>query len=74
MERIVFDRMAELDQEHWWFVARRRILGAVIRRIVKPPKRARILEVGCGTGHNFAMLRKFGRLDACELDYCARAQ
>ena len=73
MERVVFDRMAELDQVHWWFVARRRILAEVIRRVVKPPKRARLLEVGCGTGHNFAMLKKFGRLDACELDYCARA-
>ena len=73
MERVVFDRMAELDQLHWWFVARRRILAAVIRRIVKPPKKARLLEVGCGTGHNFAMLKQFGSLDACELDYCARA-
>ena len=73
MERVVFDRMAELDQEHWWFVARRRILASVIRRVIRPPKRARILEVGCGTGHNFAMLKAFGRLDACELDYCARA-
>jgi SAM-dependent methyltransferase len=73
MERVVFDRMAELDQLHWWFVARRRILSEVIRRLVKPPRKARLLEVGCGTGHNFAMLKPFGRLDACELDYCARA-
>jgi SAM-dependent methyltransferase len=73
MERVVFDRMAELDQDHWWFVARRRILAEVIRRVVRLPKKARLLEVGCGTGHNFAMLRKFGKLDACELDYCARA-
>jgi SAM-dependent methyltransferase len=73
MERVVFDRMAELDQLHWWFVARRRILAAVIGRTVKPPKKARLLEVGCGTGHNFGMLKQFGRLDACELDYCARA-
>ena len=73
MERVVFDRMAELDQVHWWFVARRRILAEVIHRVVRPPKRARVLEVGCGTGHNFAMLKQFGRLDACELDHCARA-
>jgi SAM-dependent methyltransferase len=73
MERVVFDRMAELDQLHWWFVARRRILAEVIRRVVKPPRKGRLLEVGCGTGHNFAMLKNFGRLDACELDYCARA-
>jgi SAM-dependent methyltransferase len=72
MERVVFERMAELDQRHWWFVARRRILSNVIRRVVRPHKQARLLEVGCGTGHNFAMLGRFGRLDACELDAIAR--
>ena len=73
MERAVFDRMAELDQDHWWFIARRRILAAMIERLVKPPKKARVLEVGCGTGHNLKMLGQYGTLEACELDDCARA-
>ena len=73
MERAVFDRMAELDQHHWWFVARRRILKSLIDRVVQPPRNARVLEVGCGTGHNLAMLREFGTLDASELDPSARA-
>ena len=73
MERAVFDRMAELDQDHWWFLARRRILKALIQRVIRPPKKARILEVGCGTGHNLAMLKEFGRVEASELDRCARA-
>ena len=73
MERAVFDRMAELDQIHWWFLARRRILETLIRRVVRPPEKARILEVGCGTGHNLAMLRNFGKIEASELDRSARA-
>ena len=73
MERAVFDRMAELDQDHWWFIARRRILASLIERLVKPPKKARVLEVGCGTGHHLKMLGKYGALEACELDDCARA-
>jgi SAM-dependent methyltransferase len=73
MERAVFDRMAELDQDHWWFIARRKILSDIIARIAKPPTQARVLEVGCGTGHNLPMLGKFGGLEACELDECARA-
>jgi SAM-dependent methyltransferase len=73
VERAVFDRMAELDQDHWWFLARRRILKALIRRVVRPPEKARILEVGCGTGHNLAMLKSFGKVEASELDRCARA-
>jgi SAM-dependent methyltransferase len=72
MERIIFDRMAELDQTHWWYVARRHILAGVIRRVVKPPGDARILEIGCGTGHNFAMLGAFGAVDGLEVDDAAR--
>jgi SAM-dependent methyltransferase len=73
MERIIFDRMAQLDQTHWWYVARRRVLAAAISRIVKPSKPARILEIGCGTGHNFGMLGGFGPVDAIEVDDVARA-
>jgi SAM-dependent methyltransferase len=73
MEREVFDRMAEQDQIHWWYVARRKILAALIAREADLPEDARILEVGCGTGHNFEMLRSFGRLDALEVDDAARA-
>ena len=72
MDRAVFDRMAELDQKHWWFTARRRILAAVIRRVVRAPAEARILELGCGTGHNLDMLGAFGRVEASELDDHAR--
>ena len=73
MEAQVYERMAELDREHWWFVARRNILEAVIARTVRPPENARILEIGCGTGHNLAMLSRFGRVEATEMDKQARA-
>lgn len=73
MERIVYEQMAELDQRHWWYRARREVLAALIQRVVIPPKNARILEIGCGTGHNLAMLGQFGSVDALELDEEARA-
>jgi SAM-dependent methyltransferase len=72
MERSVYKQMAELDQRHWWYRARREVLAALIRRVVRPLKDAAILEIGCGTGHNLAMLREFGRVDALELDEEAR--
>jgi SAM-dependent methyltransferase len=40
---------------------------------VKPPKDAHILEIGCGTGHNFPVLSAFGHVDALEVDAPARA-
>jgi SAM-dependent methyltransferase len=73
MERAVFDRMAELDSRHWWFVARRRILADMIEREIPLPSDASILEIGCGTGHNFEMLGRFGHVDAIEVDDGARA-
>jgi SAM-dependent methyltransferase len=73
MDAQVYARMAELDAEHWWFVARRQILETLIEREIRPPPKARILEIGCGTGHNLAMLGQFGRVEATELNAAARA-
>ncbi|HEY0623316.1 class I SAM-dependent methyltransferase [Sphingomonas sp.] len=72
MDRIVYDRMAEHDSTHWWYVARRDILADFIAREVSLPKGARILEIGCGTGHNLPMLGAFGEVDAIEIDPAAR--
>jgi SAM-dependent methyltransferase len=73
MDRAIYDRMAEIDAEHWWFAARRRIVAALIERQVPLKPGARILEVGAGTGSNLAMLQRFGRVDAIEPDAGARA-
>lgn len=73
MERVIYDRMAEHDTTHWWYRARRDVLAAVIGRHVMLPARARILEIGCGTGHNLPMLARFGTVDAVEIDPASRA-
>ena len=71
MERIVYEQMAELDQRHWWYRARRQILATLLKRL-KLPAKAKLLEIGCGTGHNLPMLGDFGHVDALELDDEAR--
>jgi SAM-dependent methyltransferase len=73
MERVVYQQMAELDERHWWYRARRKVLAELIRREVRPAPGAQILEIGCGTGHNLAMLGEFGHVDGLELDDEARA-
>jgi SAM-dependent methyltransferase len=73
MERVVYEQMAELDDRHWWYRARRKVLADLIRRTAHPGKDAAILELGCGTGHNLPMLGQFGDIDALELDDEARA-
>ena len=73
MDRIVYDRMAAHDSTHWWYRARRDILSDYLTRYGALPRDARILEIGCGTGHNLPMLASFGDVDAIEIDPAARA-
>ncbi len=72
MEQQVYSQMAASQGEHWWFVARRRILAAVLHRYVRLPAGARLLEAGCGMGGNLAMLAGFGHVSAFEPDAEAR--
>jgi SAM-dependent methyltransferase len=72
MERQTYERMRDLQRDHWWFVARREILAAEIARLPLP-KPARILEAGCGPGGNLAMLGRFGVVSAVEPDEDSRA-
>lgn len=73
MDRIVYDRMAAHDSTHWWYRARRDILADYLSRYGGLPDDARILEIGCGTGHNLPMLAQFGSVEAIEIDAAARA-
>lgn len=56
MQSAQFQLHAEIEQSHWWFVARRRILRALVRELVPPSPEATIVDVGCGTGANLAAL------------------
>ncbi len=65
--------MSAQEGSHWWFVARRAILDRLIRTAIHLPADARILEAGCGTGGNLALLASHGKVDALERDTDARA-
>jgi len=71
MDPDLYREMAEIQQEHWWFRARREILARVIARLGLP-EQADVLEIGAGTGGNLAMLGVYGRVSAVEMDPFAR--
>lgn len=66
-----YRRMADLEERHWWFVARRRIISELLSTLALP-QNARLLEAGCGTGGNLRMLSRFGEVWAMEMDAFAR--
>ena len=63
VETILFDRFFEVEDQHWWFVGRRRIVLDQLRRY---GKHGRALDLGCGTGGVLKHLEWFG--PACGID------
>ena len=54
-----FNRLARIEDQHFWFRARNRLIFEVTKRISStlPPGHL-VLEVGCGTGNVLRMLRR----------------
>lgn len=66
MKAEVYQNLFEVEQKHWWYVARREILNEIIRYF-NLPSNASLLELGSGTGGNLEMLSQWGKLDAIEM-------
>jgi SAM-dependent methyltransferase len=47
----VYDRLCGLEEKHFWFRARNRIILREFRRHLGRLHRPRVLEIGCGTGY-----------------------
>jgi SAM-dependent methyltransferase len=70
MESDTYHLMRRLEDGHWWFVARRKIIESLLASM-EIPRPAEILEVGCGTGGNISMLNNFGKVTGVEQDDAA---
>ncbi len=60
MEDWRYREQFELEDRHWWFRARRRVISSLLTRAALPPS-PRILDAGCGTGRNLLEFGKLGR-------------
>jgi SAM-dependent methyltransferase len=62
---------AEFEAGHWWYRARRDLfllqVAAALRERGAAARRARILDYGCGTGHNIAHLARLGEARGADL-------
>ena len=62
MESNYYRVLHEIQERHWWYVARRRILSAVIEQLFNAGLPDGVLyDLGCGVGANLPLLERFGR-------------
>src|SRR5215831_21389364 len=54
-----------VEDWHWWYVGRRRVLGEVIGGLKLPPG-AQILDAGCGSGRNLVEFARYGEVTGLE--------
>jgi SAM-dependent methyltransferase len=68
MDEAEIRKSAELEDRHWWYAGRR----AMVRRELAGLRVGRALDVGCGSGGNSEVLRRFG-WDITSLDHSQEA-
>jgi SAM-dependent methyltransferase len=56
MQTAQFQLHADIEQRHWWFVGRRRIMSRLVAKLLPPSPHTVVIDVGCGTGANIAAL------------------
>ena len=59
--------MMAVDEHHWWYRGRRRIIRAELDRLPLP-RRAQVLDAGCGSGRTLQELGRLREVSGIELD------
>jgi SAM-dependent methyltransferase len=67
MDQRLMKAMLDLDEHHWWYRGRRRIVDAQVSQLPLPSP-ATILDAGCGSGRMLQELARYGQVSGLELD------
>ena len=75
MKEHTYPIMFRIEQSHWWYTGRRKILMSFVEDICRrvTDRRPRILDVGCGTGANLLMLSQYGDAEGVDISEDALA-
>ncbi|HTK82426.1 MAG TPA: class I SAM-dependent methyltransferase [Bacteroidota bacterium] len=58
MEDFLYPHFYKVENEHWWFAARQRIIWEFMEKKLRLPAGTKLLDVGCGTGAILDMFSK----------------
>jgi SAM-dependent methyltransferase len=72
MDERLMQAMLEVDEHHWWYRGRRKIVRAELDRLPLTAG-ARVLDAGCGSGRTLQELTGYGEVSGIELDPDAAA-
>jgi SAM-dependent methyltransferase len=67
MDDRLMKAMLDVDEHHWWYRGRRRIIAVELDRLPLPA-RARVLDAGCGSGRTLQELDRYGEVSGIELN------
>jgi SAM-dependent methyltransferase len=67
MDQLLMKTMLDVDEHHWWYRGRRRIIRSELDRLPLP-QAARVLDAGCGSGRTLEELEPYGEVHGIELD------
>lgn len=59
MKKITYDIESNLEESHWWFAGRRRLLNFLLSS-VPVNKDSPIIDIGCGVGSNLRVIQSNG--------------
>jgi SAM-dependent methyltransferase len=62
MEDTAYRQFIELEQNHFWFIGRRRIFFHLLDRELEGRRNLTILDVGCGAGGMLGPLARYGQV------------
>lgn len=63
MRDFLYDDFIYLEQNHWWFIGRRKIILGLIKHYNKQAS-CLILDAGCGMGYTALALSRYGKVSA----------